>query len=94
MQLLKLNAPDGSHSNLSLRAVWRETKKVCARNVLTGTLQCVTKGAVNAQVTLMLETGDTLVSIITNVSVDLPVLEAGKPASAIVKASEVIVEKR
>ena len=63
--------------------------KISARNVLAGTVQSVTKGAVNAEITLALEGGDTMVAIITNSSADSLQLAAGKPAFAIVKASEV-----
>ena len=67
--------------------------KISARNVLAGKVQSVTKGAVNAQVTLVLDTGEMVVSIITNSSVDSLGLETGRRAFAIVKASEVIVGK-
>jgi molybdate transport system regulatory protein len=67
--------------------------KISARNILEGKVQSVTKGAVNAQVTLVLAGGEHVVSIITNSSVDSLGLEAGKTAYAIVKANEVIVGK-
>jgi len=67
--------------------------KISARNVLEGKVQNVTKGSVNAQVTLVLEGGEQIVSIITNSSIDSLGLETGKTAYAIVKANEVIVGK-
>jgi molybdate transport system regulatory protein len=67
--------------------------KISARNVLEGKVKDVTKGAVNAQVTLELDGGEQIVSIITNSSVDSLGLETGKTAYAIVKANEVIVGK-
>ncbi|MHB1743205.1 MAG: TOBE domain-containing protein [Acidobacteriaceae bacterium] len=67
--------------------------KISARNVLEGKVQNVTKGAVNAQVTLALASGENIVAIITNSSVDSLKLQEGKAAFAIVKASEVIVGK-
>lgn len=67
--------------------------KISARNVLAGTVQTVTKGAVNAEVTLALEGGEAVVAIITNASVDALALRAGSPASAIIKASEVMIGK-
>jgi molybdate transport system regulatory protein len=70
-----------------------EKMKISARNVLEGKIQNVTKGAVNAQVTLVLPGGEDIVSIITNSSVDRLSLVEGKAAHAIVKASEVMVGK-
>jgi molybdate transport system regulatory protein len=67
--------------------------KISARNIFEGKVQNVTKGAVNAQVTLVLAGGEHIVSIITNSSIDSLGLEAGKTAYAIVKANEVIVGK-
>jgi molybdate transport system regulatory protein len=67
--------------------------KISARNVLEGKVQNVTKGTVNAQVTLVLAGGEHVVSIITNFSVDSLGLVTGKTAYAIVKANEVIVGK-
>jgi molybdate transport system regulatory protein len=67
--------------------------KISARNVLEGKVQNVTKGAVNAQITLVLVGGEQFVAIITNASVDSLGLEEGMTAFAIVKASEVIIGK-
>lgn len=67
--------------------------KISARNVFEGKVQSVTKGAVNAEVTLILVGGEHVVGIITNSSVDTLNLAAGKTAYAIIKASEVIVGK-
>lgn len=67
--------------------------KISARNILEGTVQSVTKGAVNSQVTLVLAGGEHVVSIITNSSIDSLGLVEGKTAYAIVKANEVIVGK-
>ena len=65
--------------------------KISARNVLAGKVQKVTKGAVDAEVMLVLSGGETVVSIITNSSVDSLGLEVGGAAYAIIKASDVIV---
>jgi len=67
--------------------------KISARNQLAGKVQQVTKGAVNAEVILALEGGETAVAIITNSSVDTLGLAEGEAAFAIIKASEVIVGK-
>jgi len=68
-----------------------ESMKISARNVLAGKVQKVTKGAVDAEVMLVLSGGETVVSIITNSSVDSLGLEVGGAAYAIIKASDVIV---
>jgi molybdate transport system regulatory protein len=67
--------------------------KISARNVLSGTVKNVTKGAVNAEVTLTLEGGETVVAIITNHSADSLGVREGNPAYAIIKASEVMIGK-
>jgi len=67
--------------------------KVSARNVLAGKVREITKGAVNAEVTLVLDGGEHVVAIITNSSIDSLGLQAGKVAYVIVKASDVIVGK-
>ena len=67
--------------------------KISARNVLAGTVKSVTKGAVNAEVSLALVGGETVVAIITNHSVDSLGLREGGDAYAIIKASEVMVGK-
>jgi molybdate transport system regulatory protein len=65
--------------------------KISARNVLSGRIQSVSKGAVNAEVALTLEGGETVVAVITNSSVDSLGLAPAKPAYAVIKASEVMV---
>jgi molybdate transport system regulatory protein len=67
--------------------------KISARNVLAGKVGNVTKGAVNAEVTIALAGGETVVAIITNHSVDSLGLRAGGSAFAIINASEVMVGK-
>jgi molybdate transport system regulatory protein len=65
--------------------------RISARNVLAGTVKSVIKGAVNAEVTLALEGGETVVAVITNSSADSLGLEPGKAAFAVIKASEVMI---
>ena len=65
--------------------------KLSARNVLKGKVVKLTKGAVNAEVTLELPGGTQIVSIITNASVDALKLTEGKEAYAVIKASSVMV---
>jgi len=65
--------------------------KISARNVLAGTVENVTKGAVNAEVAVTLRGGETIVAIITTSSVESLDLQPGKDAFAIIKASEVMI---
>jgi molybdopterin-binding protein len=65
--------------------------KLSARNVLKGTVKKVTLGAVNAEVVIELPGGVQVVSIITNESAKSLGLEVGKPAYAVIKASNVMV---
>ena len=67
--------------------------RISARNVLAGEVKGVTKGAVNAEVSLALQGGEMITAIITNSSVDSLELSKGKKAFAIVKASEVMIGK-
>lgn len=65
--------------------------KLSARNILEGTVTKVTRGAVNSEVTIRLEGGTELVSIITNESVDNLGLTENVTAYAVIKASNVMV---
>lgn len=65
--------------------------KVSARNTLSGTVRKIDRGAVNAEVTIEVAPGITIVSIITLDAVkDLALKEGGK-AYAVIKASSVMV---
>ena len=65
--------------------------KLSARNVLKGTVTKVTRGAVNSEVTIRLDSGTEVVSIITNTSVDNLGLKENASAYAVIKASNVMV---
>ena len=65
--------------------------KISARNTLTGKIQTIKRGAVNAEVTIELAPGLTITSIITLSSAERLGLEEGMEASAIVKASDVMI---
>ncbi len=62
-----------------------------ARNQLHGTITRVHPGAVNTEVVLELPGGGSVAAIVTNESSEALELATGKPASAIFKASSVIV---
>lgn len=65
--------------------------KISARNVFPGTVAQVKAGAVNSEVYLTTKSGITIVGVITNESVAALGLRAGAVASALVKASSVLV---
>ncbi len=65
--------------------------KISARNQLAGTVEKVTKGAVNAEIDLQLEGGEKIAAIITNASADALKLKKGAAAFALIKASEVMI---
>ena len=65
--------------------------KISARNVFEGTVKSVVSGPVNAEVTLELAGGDTLVAVVTQGSVRDLGLAPGIRAFGIVKAPWVIV---
>ena len=65
--------------------------KISARNVLKGKVTKLVEGAVNCEVTLEIAPGLEIVSIITKASVAALGLAEGKIASAVIKASSVMV---
>lgn len=65
--------------------------RLSARNQLSGTVEKVTPGAVNAEVILKLADGHEVAAIVTSESVTNLALAAGQKVSAIFKASSVIV---
>lgn len=64
--------------------------KLSARNVLTGKIVDVKKGATTAHVRIDLG-GSIITASITNEAVDELKLVPGMPASAVIKASDVMV---
>ena len=65
--------------------------KVSARNLLAGTVASVTRGAVNSEVTLDIDGGGQVVAIVTVASVERLGLTPGARATALIKASDVII---
>lgn len=65
--------------------------KTSARNMIKGKVREVKKGAVNSIVILELSGGEEIVSVITNESVERLALVQGKPAYAMIKASNVMI---
>jgi molybdate transport system regulatory protein len=71
----------------------RISMKVSARNIFSGTVTDLTKGAVNSEIHLALKGGDSLVSTITNESVESLGLQIGGDVYAIIKASSILIGK-
>ncbi|MDD2502049.1 MAG: TOBE domain-containing protein [Geobacter sp.] len=69
----------------------RISMKVSARNVFNGTVASITKGAVNAEVSLALKGDTTVTAVVTNGAIDNLGLKEGMAAYAIVKASSVVI---
>jgi molybdate transport system regulatory protein len=65
--------------------------QLSARNQLRGTVQSVKRGAVNAEVSLVLDGGAVITAVVTNESVDTLGLVEGGTAVAVFKASSVIL---
>jgi molybdate transport system regulatory protein len=65
--------------------------KLSARNALPGTVREIELGAVNAEVTIELAPGLSVVSIITVDAVNELGLKVGDKAYAVIKASSVMV---
>ncbi len=64
---------------------------ISARNQLSGTVTNVKKGIVTAEVTVELEGGQEIVSVITLTSVENLGIEVGSSVYAVVKATEVML---
>lgn len=69
----------------------RISMKVSARNLFNGTVASITKGAVNAEVSLTLKGGATITAVVTNGAIDNLGLKEGMDAYAIIKASSVVI---
>ena len=65
--------------------------KISARNALKGNVKQVERGPINAEVTVELPGGTTIVSVITRHSADALGLAPGKAVYAVIKASDVMM---
>ncbi|MGD0185963.1 MAG: TOBE domain-containing protein [Roseiarcus sp.] len=65
--------------------------KLSARNILPGKVIAITLGATTAHVKIEIATGAVITASITNEAVEALGLAVGKSASAVIKASDVIV---
>ena len=67
--------------------------KLSARNILAGRVTEVTKGQTTAHVKIEIGTGVVVTASITTEAVDDLGLEVGDRASAVIKASDVLIAK-
>ena len=65
--------------------------RISARNTLPGTVSKIERGAVNAEVTIEVAPGFSIVSVITLDAVDSLRLKKGTIAYAVIKASSVMI---
>jgi molybdopterin-binding protein len=65
--------------------------KISARNVLKGKVKKVVHGAVNSEITVDLQGGTEVVSIITKSSAERLNLAEGREVYAVIKASNVMI---
>ena len=68
--------------------------KLSARNQLTGAVQHIEKGAINSEVAIKLVGGTLVYAVITNEAVMELGLKPGAPATALIKASHVVIGVR
>jgi molybdate transport system regulatory protein len=68
--------------------------KFSARNQLAGTVQNIEKGAINSEIGIKLTGGTLVYAVITNEAVMELGLKPGVPASALIKASHVVLGVR
>jgi molybdate transport system regulatory protein len=78
-------------SSFVILAKGGETLRTSARNSLAGTVVRVERGAVNDEVTLDIGAGKTLTATITHASAEALELAVGERATALIKASHVIL---
>jgi molybdate transport system regulatory protein len=65
-----------------------------ARNQFSGTVKKIVTGAVNSEITISIDAGMSLVSVITNESVGGLTLKEGDSVIALVKASSIVIATR
>ncbi|HEY1448761.1 MAG TPA: TOBE domain-containing protein [Caulobacteraceae bacterium] len=88
LSVLEAHLADGTHFDAVL---WRLSMKTSARNALAGTIAAVIDGAVNAEVSLDIGEGQTVVAVVTRESVADLGLAPGRRAIALIKSSFVIL---
>jgi len=67
--------------------------KISARNVFKGTIESVEEGIITAKVKIRVETPVVITSVITKEAVKELGLKRGDAASAVIKATEIMIAK-
>ena len=93
---LQLGLAIGSEAYALIKAPWviittDSSLKTSARNCLSGTVVRCVQGAINSEVVIELAGGKLVAATVTNESIDELGLTEGKRASALIKASHVIL---
>lgn len=98
--LKRLEIVVGSTAIAMIKAPWvtlmtdHEGLRLSARNCLSGKVESVSDGAVNAEVALTLKGGERLYAIVTRPSVEALGLTEGVAATAVIKASHILLATR
>lgn len=88
---LKVGSPAYAIIKASSVMISTGSLKLSARNSLAGKVSVINDGAVNSEVHVKLNTGEEVVSIITKESVKSLGLTVGGDATAVIKASNVLI---
>lgn len=75
----------------TFKTLGRLSMQISARNQLSGMISKIEKGAVNAQITIALKSGNELVSVITNSAVETLGLSENDEVTAFFKSSSVLL---
>ena len=75
----------------TLKTIRRLSMQISARNQISGTVELIEHGKINAEIFIKLKSGYTLVSVITNTAVNNLDLKLGDEVVAIFKSSTVLI---
>jgi molybdopterin-binding protein len=81
----------GSRGAVAWHITLRNTMRISARNQIKGKILDVKKGATTAHIRLEIAPGQVITSSITNEAVDDLGLKVGATATAVIKASDVMI---
>ena len=78
-------------NNGTLKTIRRLSMQISARNQISGIVELISNGTVNAEIYIRLKSGYTIVSVITNTAVNNLDLKLGDEVVAIFKSSTVLI---